>query len=400
MRFVNAILFRLYTILQRAMPVLWPCIRLFRRSTSTPSSDRVGRGTYKTVQKAPLWIHCASLGEAHLALLIKQSLEKHRLLTQPPFISCVTQTAHAYLRSNLPLNRCGYAPFDHPRYLQRALEAVQPKATLFIENERWPHWLQMASSPLAINSTLSPQTERAYKKWGLAPYCLHPFQAIATVSDNDRTRICALGYPDAHCTTLGPLKLLQLLSKPATHPQKKSPLVALVSSHPGEEYLFIQAMQSCMQHYPQLRCAIAPRHPERFAQVFTEIGQTVALRRWDEHPQGRWLLFDKMGELSTLYQQSHIVLIGGSFVPGIGGHNLAEPLPYGCHIGYGPHIERQQPLHNWLQEHALATQIAEVDLATFITQRLTACPSSYQKALQHIEKMEQKMLAWLTQYCL
>jgi len=50
------------------------------------------------------------------------------------------------------------------------------------------------------------------------------------------------------------------------------------------------------------------------------------------------VLLDSIGELMTVYSFSDIAIVGGSLVPGIGGHNLLEPAYFGKPVVYGAHL--------------------------------------------------------------
>ena len=50
------------------------------------------------------------------------------------------------------------------------------------------------------------------------------------------------------------------------------------------------------------------------------------------------ILLDSIGELMTVYSFSDIAVVGGSLVPGIGGHNLLEPAYFGKPVVYGGHL--------------------------------------------------------------
>ena len=51
-----------------------------------------------------------------------------------------------------------------------------------------------------------------------------------------------------------------------------------------------------------------------------------------------------MGELVRFYQIADIAIVGGSFVKGIGGHNILEPMAYGVPTLFGPHMEAQKDM--------------------------------------------------------
>ena len=70
-------------------------------------------------------------------------------------------------------------------------------------------------------------------------------------------------------------------------------------------------------------------------------------------------LVDVMGELINIYAISDIVLLGGSFVEGIGGHNPLEPASFGCKLISGKHIFNQHALFEMV-ENTLLIDISEL----------------------------------------
>ncbi len=71
---------------------------------------------------------------------------------------------------------------------------------------------------------------------------------------------------------------------------------------------------------------------------------------------GRLVWLDEMGTLAKVYGRATIGIVCGTFSP-IGGHDLTEPLHLGAASIYGPHIERQRPLHEALQGLGVAIQV-------------------------------------------
>lgn len=49
-------------------------------------------------------------------------------------------------------------------------------------------------------------------------------------------------------------------------------------------------------------------------------------------------MVDTLGELRSLYQITPVAVIGGSFLPGLAGHNISEAAAAGCAILTGPHV--------------------------------------------------------------
>jgi 3-deoxy-D-manno-octulosonic-acid transferase len=46
----------------------------------------------------------------------------------------------------------------------------------------------------------------------------------------------------------------------------------------------------------------------------------------------------KIGELRMLYRVTPIAVIGGSFLPGLAGHNISEAAAVGCAVMTGPSV--------------------------------------------------------------
>jgi len=118
------------------------------------------------------------------------------------------------------------------------------------------------------------------------------------------------------------------------------------STHGGEEEIILASFKEALKERPGLRLAIAPRHPERFAEVeglIKKSGLSYKKRsskgrasRGNKRPDV--FLLDTMGELLCLYELAHISFVGGSLVPDIGGHNLLEPAGLGRPVLFGPYV--------------------------------------------------------------
>jgi len=74
------------------------------------------------------------------------------------------------------------------------------------------------------------------------------------------------------------------------------------------------------------------------------------------------VLMDRIGELVNLYAISDIVILGGSFVEGIGGHNPLEPAHFGVKLLSGKFIFNQETLFP-LIENVLFCRADETETA-------------------------------------
>src|SRR4030095_3984047 len=105
------------------------------------------------------------------------------------------------------------------------------------------------------------------------------------------------------------------------------------------EGLVLRAFRRLRSANNNVLLVIAPRHPERFAEVdqlCRSEGWKVAKRSdlaIDVEPRVDIVLLDTIGELATLYQIASVVFVGGSLVDH-GGHNHLAPGGVGQPIGF------------------------------------------------------------------
>ncbi|MFN9849750.1 MAG: 3-deoxy-D-manno-octulosonic acid transferase [Alphaproteobacteria bacterium] len=104
------------------------------------------------------------------------------------------------------------------------------------------------------------------------------------------------------------------------------------STHPGEDASIANAVRKAA---PGGVLILAPRHPERGAEIAAMLGG--ALRSRGE-AMGPVYVADTLGELGLFFRLADIVVMGGSFVPGIGGHNPLEPARIGRPILTGRYM--------------------------------------------------------------
>jgi 3-deoxy-D-manno-octulosonic-acid transferase len=87
---------------------------------------------------------------------------------------------------------------------------------------------------------------------------------------------------------------------------------------------------------------MAPRHPERFAEVANLINKTgLTLARRSEagsagDKDAEVILLDSIGELRSVYPLADLVFVGGSLIKH-GGQSIFEPAAAGKAIVTGPH---------------------------------------------------------------
>ena len=123
----------------------------------------------------------------------------------------------------------------------------------------------------------------------------------------------------------------------------EAPLILAASTHAPEERVMLEAFQRLRTGSSQkIRLLLAPRHPERFAEVASLLnssGLTWTRRSNPSSPIDQTcdaILLDTIGELPALYSLAAVVFVGGS-IANNGGHNILEPAAVGAAIVTGAH---------------------------------------------------------------
>jgi 3-deoxy-D-manno-octulosonic-acid transferase len=152
----------------------------------------------------------------------------------------------------------------------------------------------------------------------------------------------------------------------ALAPLAERPLWVAGSTVAGEEPLVLAAFQELRARFPRAALLVAPRHPERFAEVAALVegaGFRCARRSQpDGSPAAERdvLLLDTLGELAQVYPLATVVFVGGSLVPA-GGHNLLEAAVAGRAVVVGPHMENFREIAEEFRAGQALVQVASAE---------------------------------------
>lgn len=296
-----------------------------------------------------MWLHAASVGESGVALALIEAL-----VAQDAALSFVlstgTKTSAELVARRAPARTTHvYAPLDRAGAVRRFYEHWRPDAGVFVESELWPNLIlegQARGVPLAlVNARMSPKTLARWRRWRTAGARLTG--AFAWISAADARTAAALsevaGRPVAN---LGNLKLAAAPSvgdgttQAALAEEIAGRRVWLAAStHEGEDEIVLAAHAELRKAEPNALLIIAPRHPERGAQVAALAGGAPRRSRFDKIGAAPVYVADTLGELGMLYQLAPVALVAGSLLPELKGHNPIEPAKLGAAILTGPYVE-------------------------------------------------------------
>jgi 3-deoxy-D-manno-octulosonic-acid transferase len=309
-----------------------------------------------------IWIHAVSVGEVLTARALVPEL-RARYPRLRLFLSTTTMTGQQVARRNLQgIDAVFYFPFDLPFIVRRTLRLVRPRLFIMMETEIWPNLLRACRregvQTVLVNGRISSRSYPRYRM--IRPFfrrVLGDVDRFCAQSEQSARRLVELGAPPDRVTVTGSLKFdsleapgAPLQSRPRDRVLRffrisdRRPVVIAASTLRGEEQAVLQALPRLREVAPGVLLVIAPRHPERFAEVeqlAARTGLPVVRRsdlRVDAEPRADIVVLDTIGELARLYQIATAVFVGGSLVDA-GGHNILEPAVFGKPIVFGPHME-------------------------------------------------------------
>ncbi len=307
-----------------------------------------------------IWVHAVSVGEVVAASAVVKALQEkfpsHRVL-----ISTTTSAGQKLAAQRFAAENVFYFPLDFALAIRPYLDALHPELVVIAETEFWPNFLRLAKQSGAriavINCRVSDRSLPGYRRFRfwlpqLLEKSLSNVDLFLAQTEEDRRRLIEIGAAESKIRVAGNLKfdvappqtpaIVASLRESFAH-SEAGPVLVCGSTIEDEESPLLSAFRDILANNPKAVMILAPRHPERFAQVATLV-ETLGfrvLRRslWSgESLAGSVLLIDSIGELAAIYSLATVAFVGGSLVPR-GGHNILEPALYGVPIVIGSHYE-------------------------------------------------------------
>jgi 3-deoxy-D-manno-octulosonic-acid transferase len=368
-------------LLTLAVFLLSPLFILRRGKYTEGLAQRLGNlPPFDAGGKRVLWLHCVSVGETQAARPLAQAL----LEAYPNYalvVSTTTKTGQSLAREvfGAPAAAVFYFPFDWAWTVRRALRRVNPSAVLIMETELWPNFLRLCREqnvPVAIvNGRLSEKSVRGYRRVPrFIARVVNDLTLALMQTEADAARLRELGLSRVEVSGNVKFDLAPGRDEHALTDELRArfafdaarPLIVAASTHAPEERIALEAFQAARREHPSARLLVAPRHPERFAEVAALLANSsLTFARRSAPAQSSdtaadAVLLDTIGELRAVYPLAALVFVGGSLAPA-GGHNVLEPALAGACIVTGPHtFNFAAVVQDFLAADALA-QVSDAD---------------------------------------
>jgi len=243
------------------------------------------------------------------------------------------------------------------------------KNLIVVEAELWLMLFVMAKKrcqkTILINARISDRSYPKYLKFRW--FYKHLFKYVDVIlaqSEKDKQRLISLGAKNVKVAGNIKSAVTYQTTKNYQKPQKE--LIIAGSTHRDEEEIILNAYKK------DSILVIVPRHPERFEEVYKIIKEFAVKNnlnygKIDEGFNKDIILVDKMGELINLYAIADKVILGGSFVDNVGGHNPLEVAYFNKPLISGKYIFNQYPLFEMVEN---ANIIENRDLKEYLNKNL------------------------------
>ena len=308
-----------------------------------------------------VWIHAVSVGEVTAAAPIAASLKAKRPDVKIIF-STSTETGQEMARRLIQSAAAFiYFPLDIPQIVRKSIRLAKPDIFVMVETELWPNFLKACKlkriKTLMVNGRFSL---RSYGKYRLTSFfwkkILNALSAAGMITKIDAARFTNIGMPEDKIQVMGNAKYdaLAAMASPALQKEiarrfnarAEERFFVAGSTHPGEEEIIIDVYKKLLEHHPEFKLIIVPRHIERTGAILellqksglTDVITLTNMNKGKIRKSERIIVVDVIGELFKIYSLATIVYCGGSLVPK-GGQNILEAAAWGKVIFYGPSMD-------------------------------------------------------------
>lgn len=297
----------------------------------------------KSFDKEGIWFHACSLGEVNSLKPLFKELKDENIN-----LSVITGTGYKEAKSVENIN-VKFLPYEMflPFWINKQ------KTLVVTEAELWPMLFVVSKlkgiKTVLINARVSDNSYKSYKKFSwFYKWIFSNVDEVFAQSEIDKTRLEEIGAKNVIVN--GNIKTFSKPHITKKYEKSHKKIVVIASSHEDEEKLLLDNL--ILKKNEVL--IVVPRHPERFDSVdkllkeFSE-NQKLSYAKISDDLKTDIVLCDKMGELVNLFAIADTVLLCGSFIDGIGGHNPLEPAFFGCKIVSGKYTFNQKALFSLVE---------------------------------------------------
>lgn len=297
--------------------------------------------------KTIYWIHASSLGEYEMALPIIRELIKNGINKGDLLITFFSSSGYKQAVKGEYAERIMYLPLDNKSSVKQFYKDYSPEKALFIRYDLWYNLiLEGIKNQTQFYLVNARFTENHFIfNWYGNPYAklLWSFNRIFCSDQNSHKLLLSKEFTNTSYTGDTRFdRVSQIAAEAKTYNSISTfkgfrKLMLLGSSWQEEEELLAKLVGKV----PSGLCyIIAPHDISRSLEISEKFNQYQPKLYTEDifAAEDSILILDTIGMLSSVYQYADFAFIGGGFRGAL--HNILEPAIWGCHISFGPKVEK------------------------------------------------------------
>lgn len=335
---------------------------IFNKPIRKGALSRLGFIYPKENNKNAVWIHAVSIGEIVAVREIVFTLIERGYNV---YLSTTTVGGYDIARKNYGDKvELFYLTLDYPHMINKLINLISPEYVMIAEIEIWPtliYTLHKKLIPLyMINGRIGKKELKGYKnfKFFFKPY-FNMYTKILAQSSIDKENMITIGMPEGLITVTGNLKYdityyadeKKIDELENTIPVNKFVITA-GSTHAGEEELILKAIDK-LNLKDKVYIVIVPRDINRgedIQKLAERLNYDLPLYTDYEKSSEDGIIINTIGELLNWYKLSDLVIMGGTFMGTMGGHNILEAIYFKKAVIVGKYMYNFIEIYEYMKE--------------------------------------------------
>ena len=335
---------------------------IFNKPIRKGALSRLGFIYPKENNKNAVWIHAVSVGEIVAVREIVFTLIERGYNI---YLSTTTVGGYDIARKNYGDKvELFYLTLDYPHMINKLINLISPEYVMIAEIEIWPTLIYSLHKKLIplymINGRIGKKELKGYKnfKFFFKPY-FYMYTKILAQSNIDKENMITIGMPEGLITVTGNLKYdityhadeKKIDELENTIPVNKFVITA-GSTHAGEEELILKAIDK-LNLKDKVYIVIVPRDINRgedIQKLAERLNYDLPLYTDYEKSSEDGIIINTIGELLNWYKLSDLVIMGGTFMGTMGGHNILEAIYFKKAVIVGNYMYNFIEIYEYMKE--------------------------------------------------
>ena len=307
-----------------------------------------------TSDDAPVvWFHASSLGEFAIARpLINRLKASGNVRIVQTFFS---PSGYRVMKDRHPgIDHVFYLPLDTLANVRGFLEAVNPKAAVFLVSEYWPNMLQelkFRSVPTFLVSALIRNNAPFFRWYGkIFRKALLTYRKFFVLDRNSLINLRSLGCDNVEISGDPLFDNAALIASadwtdPVMENFSEGRTARLFMAGSLSDKNDLRLVAEALRRHPALKAVIVPHDVTAKAIAEIENAFDCPTARYSQLTAEsdltgmRVVIVDCVGKLAYMYRYASMAYVGGGFTPLL--HSVIEATVYGIPVSFGPRIERK-----------------------------------------------------------